>query len=81
MSAEQRPRVLVARRLFPEVVDRLRPHFEVDYREADEPITADELVARLQGCTGALVAGTEPITAAVLDACPQLRAVCSMAVG
>jgi gluconate 2-dehydrogenase len=81
MSADQRPRVLVARRLFPEVVDRLRPHFQVDYREADEPMSADELTARLQGCAGALIAGTEPITPAVLGACPGLRAVCSMAVG
>jgi gluconate 2-dehydrogenase len=81
MSADQRPRVLVARRLFPEVVDRLRPHFEVDYREADEPLAADELAARLQGCSGVLVAGTEPINSNLLDACPQLRAVCSMAVG
>ena len=31
-----RPRVLIARRLFPEVIDRLRAHFDVDYREADE---------------------------------------------
>ena len=67
--SEQRPRVLVARRMFPEVVDRLRPHFDVDYRDADEPIAADELAARLQGCTGALIAGTEPINATVLSAC------------
>jgi glyoxylate/hydroxypyruvate/2-ketogluconate reductase len=81
MSTSQGPRVLVARRLFPEVVDRLRPHFDVDYREADEPMTAEGLIARLQGCAGALIAGTEPINGALLDACPQLRAVCSMAVG
>ncbi len=76
-----RPRVLVARRLFPDVVDRLRVHFDVDYREADEPLAHDALAKRLQGCAGALIAGTERIDAALLLACPGLRAVCSMAVG
>jgi hypothetical protein len=32
MAASERLRVLVARRLFPEVVERLSAHFDVDYR-------------------------------------------------
>lgn len=81
MASNERLRVLVARRLFPEVVERVRAHFDVDYRESDEPATPEELAARLHGCAGALIAGTERIDAALLDACPGLRAVCSMAVG
>lgn len=80
-TPDTRSRVLVARRLFPEVVDRLRAHFDVDHREADEPLAHDALAERLQGCAGALIAGTERIDAALLRACPGLRAVCSMAVG
>lgn len=81
MASNEHLRVLVARRLFPEVVERLGAHFDVDYRDSDEPAAPDELAARLQGCAGALIAGTERIDAALLDACPGLRAVCSMAVG
>ncbi len=81
MAANEWRRVLVARRLFPEVVERLRAHFEVDYREEDEPLAPALLAERLQGCAGVLVAGTERIDAALLAACPGLRAVCSMAVG
>lgn len=75
------PRVLVARRVFPEVVARLREHFEVDVREADDPLPPAALAERLQGCAGVLVAGTERIDAELLGSCPGLRAVCSMAVG
>jgi len=81
MASNERLRVLVARRLFPEVVERLRAHFDVYYRESDEPAAPDVLATRLQGCAGALIAGTERIDTALLDACPALRAVCSMAVG
>jgi gluconate 2-dehydrogenase len=41
----------------------------------------DELVRRLQGKQGALITSTERIDAALLAACPELKAVCNMAVG
>ena len=75
------PRILVARRVFPEVLSRLREHFELVVHDSDEALSPTELIARLQGCDGVFVATTERIDAALLDACPQLRAVCSMAVG
>ncbi len=78
----QRPRVLVARSLFPEVLAQLAEHFEVrTSEEAPGGLQGAELVAALQGCAGVLIGGTERIDAALLEACPQLRAVCSMAVG
>ena len=40
-----------------------------------------QLIERLQGCAGAFITTGERIDAALLDACPQLRAVCTMAVG
>jgi gluconate 2-dehydrogenase len=71
-----RHKVLVA-----DVVDRLRAHFDVEHNEADDEWSRAELVRRLQGKSGAFVTSIEPIDAALLDACPGLRAVCSMAVG
>jgi gluconate 2-dehydrogenase len=81
MSGTPRPRVLVARAVFDEVIERLREHFEVQHNQADEVWPQDELIRRLQGMDGAFVTGTEAIDARLLQACPQLRAVCSMAVG
>ncbi len=76
-----KPSVLVALRVFPEVVARLREHFEVETNDADADWPQAELIARLQGQAGAYITGAQRIDAALLAACPQLRAVCSMAVG
>jgi len=73
--------VLVARAVFPEVVERLRKHFEVDDNPADTILSAAELSERLRGKAGVFSTGSERIDAALLDAHPQLRAVCNMAVG
>jgi gluconate 2-dehydrogenase len=80
MSA-QRLAVLVARHVFPQVVDRLREHFEVDANHEAVDWPQPELIRRLQGKAGLFVAAQEPIDATLLDACPTLRVVSSMAVG
>ena len=82
MTMLSRPRVLITRRIFPEIVARLAAHFEVRTSE-DAPggLQGDALLAALPGCEAMFVGATERIDAAVLDACPTLRAVCSMAVG
>ena len=76
-----RPQVLVARKVFPEVVERLRAHFEVEDNPQDTIYTREQLTARLQGKSGAFITGSERIDGALLDACPQVRVVCNMAVG
>lgn len=76
-----RDRVLVARWVFDDCVQRLAQHFDVDANTGDEDWSQDMLIARLQGKTGAFITGGERIDARLLDACPDLRAVCSMAVG
>ena len=76
-----RPSILICRRVFPETVARLREHFDVESNDADDVWTREEMIARLHGKAGVFVTGTQPIDAALLDACPGLRAVCSLAVG
>ncbi len=74
-------RVLVARAVPPQVLERLRQHFEVDDNPADATYTPSQLVDRLRDKQGALTTGSERIDASVLAACPQLRVVANMAVG
>ena len=74
-------KVLVARAVFPEVVEALSAHFEVEANPDDRVYTKAELIERLQGKAGAFTTGSERIDAEVLAACPDLRAVCNMAVG
>jgi len=76
-----RPAVLVARAVFGDIVDRLRVHFDVEDNPADRIFTKPELIEHLRGKAGAFITGSERIDAEVLDANPQLRAVCNMAVG
>jgi len=54
---------------------------EVDSNPDDAVLSAAELVRRLQGKRGVMSTGTERIDAAVLDACPALKAVCNVGVG
>jgi len=77
----QRPAILIARAVFPEVEERLRAHFEVESTPAGVVWSQDELVQRLQGKAGVLTTGGERIDAALLAACPQLRIVANLAVG
>ncbi len=76
-----KPAVLVCRRVFPEILDRLGRYFDVEANQGDAEWTRDEQIARLQGKAGAFITSTNPIDRTVLDRCPELRAVCSMSVG
>ena len=76
-----KPAVLVARAIFPEVLQALSQVFEVESNQADEVWSAAELKRRLQGKVGALTTGSERIDAALLQANPQLKIVANMAVG
>ena len=76
-----KPAVLVARAVFPDVVDRLREFFDVEDNPGDAAWSKPELIRRLAGKVGAFTTGTVPIDAEVLDANPQLKVVANMAVG
>ncbi|WP_019428860.1 D-glycerate dehydrogenase [Limnohabitans sp. Rim47] len=73
--------ILVARAIFPDVLDALSVHFKVESNQADEVWSAAELSRRMQGKVGALTAGSDRIDVALLQANPQLRIVANMAVG
>lgn len=77
----ERAKVLVARRIFPDIVARLREHFDVEEPLDDTPLPQPELIRRLAGKAGLFATGTELIDARLLTACPDLRAVCLMTVG
>ncbi|WP_321912562.1 MULTISPECIES: D-glycerate dehydrogenase [unclassified Paraburkholderia] len=72
-------KILVARPIFPDVIDRLKQYFDVDWNNG-EALAPEALHERLADKDGALTAG-DPIGAAALAAAPRLRAVSNMAVG
>ncbi|MBB3214914.1 glyoxylate reductase [Herbaspirillum sp. Sphag1AN] len=76
-----KPKILVARATFPEVLERLQKDFDVEANQEDNVFSASELSARLQGKVGLLSTGSEPVNAAVFAANPQLKVVSNIAVG
>ncbi|HJV73268.1 MAG TPA: D-glycerate dehydrogenase [Noviherbaspirillum sp.] len=76
-----RPRVLVTRAVFPDVIERLEQHFEVEANQEDRIFSADELAQKLQDKDGVFTTPSERISAQTIAACPTLRAICNMAVG
>ena len=76
-----KPHILVARKVFPEVLERLGGHFEVDHNQADVILGVAGLKARLADKVGVLTAATDPVTAEVIEAATSLKAVCNLAVG
>ena len=75
------PKILVARSVFPEVIQRLEQHFKVESNQSDAAWTPAQLIERLQGKAGVFTTGSNRIDAALLAACPDLRICANMAVG
>ena len=80
-SPRPKPALLIARAIFPEVVDKLARHFEVEANPDDELWPREELARRLRGKQGVFTTGGERIDAALLAQCPGLRICANMAVG
>ena len=76
-----KPKILVSRALFPQTIERLQQHFEVESNQADVLWSKPEFIARLQGKQGVFTTGGERIDAEVLSACPDLKICANMAVG
>ena len=76
-----KPRILVTRAIFPQVIDRLAAHFEVEANLADDLWDRAELLRRLQGKVGVFTTGVERMDAALLAQCPELKICANMTVG
>ena len=77
----KKPAVLVTRAIFPEVLEQLSKHFEVEANQADVLWTPQELAQHLQGKVGVFMTGTDRVDAALLAQCPQLKICANMSVG
>jgi len=76
-----KPKILIARAIFPEIISKLEQHFEVESNPSDETWTRAQLIEKLQGKQGIFTTGGERIDAQVLAVCPDLKICANMAVG
>lgn len=76
-----KPKVLVTREVFDEVLDYLRRHVEVEDNQHDTPLAVTDLLDRLYDKDGALVTAADRIERTVVEFCPRLKAISTIAVG
>lgn len=80
-TSDTKPKVLVTRAVFPETIEKLERHFDVEANQDDAEWSPEELIRRLQGKQGAFTTGSVKIDEALLAACPDLKICANMAVG
>ena len=80
-SSGVKPKILVARAIFPEALARLEESFEVHSNQEDRIFAPDELQKELANVVGALVAGSERIDATALAHAKNLKVVANISVG
>ena len=80
-SMTNKPKILVARAIFPEALAKLEESFEVRSNQSDQIFTPSELKKELAGVVGALVTGSERIDANALSAANGLKVVANISVG
>lgn len=76
-----KPKILVARAIFPEALAKLEESFEVLSNQVDQIFTPEELQKKLSEVEGALVAGSERIDARALENANDLKIVANISVG
>jgi gluconate 2-dehydrogenase len=77
----ERPRVLVTIDTLPVLAERLTPHAALDLNPAATRLAPDVLRERMRDKAGAVICGSDRIDEALLAACPDLRAISSLAAG
>ena len=76
-----RPKILIARAVFPDVIERLAATFDVESNQEDRIYNAAELAEKIRDKDGLFITGSERMAAETIAAAPRLKAICNMAVG
>jgi len=76
-----KPKVLVTREVFEEVLEYLSQYFEVTSNQSDITFDSETLASKLSDKQGAMITLTDRIDTPLLARCPNLKAVCNIAVG
>ena len=80
-SVNKKPRVLVARQIFSEGIERLQSFAEIEYNDRPMPLTTEQLTEALSNKEGALVTGSERLDRVSLMKANHLKIVSNIAVG
>jgi gluconate 2-dehydrogenase len=76
-----KPKILVTREVFDDVLEYLSQYFEVTSNQSDISFDSETLASKLSDKQGTMIALTDRIDTPLLARCPNLKAVCNIAVG
>jgi len=76
-----KPKIWVSRPLFPDIIARLEPVFDVHAEPENRAFSTEELVARLHGMAAAVTGLADRIDDRVLSRAPHLKFVANVSVG
>ena len=76
-----KPRILVTKRIYPEAIEYLEQHCEIDYEGTDIGLNAGELRERVKGKQGIVSQLTDKFTAEVIGQLEGVKVIANVAVG
>ncbi len=76
-----KPKILMTRAVFPDVITYLAEHFEVESNQEDRIFDDAELVRRMHDKVGLYCNTSQRVSADIIAACPSMRVIANMAVG
>ena len=76
-----KPKIVITREIFDDVIDYLKQYCDVDDNQADVPYAPEALAAKLGDCAGLMCALTDKVDAALIGRAPRLKVVANIAVG
>jgi lactate dehydrogenase-like 2-hydroxyacid dehydrogenase len=76
-----KPPVLVTKRIYPEAIEYLKEHCDVDYVATDDGLSAEELQERVRGKQAVVSQLTDKFTPAVIDSLDGVKVIANVAVG
>lgn len=76
-----RPKLLITRRIFPEVLRMLEAHFDIASNQPDDEWSAEQLRVRVADRDALFVVASDRVDGALLTAAPRLRMIATGSVG
>jgi len=76
-----KPAVLVTKRIYPEAIEYLKQHAEVEYVDSDDGVPGEELLRRARGKQAIVSQLTDKFTAPAIDRLDGVRVISNVAVG
>lgn len=76
-----KPHVLVTKRIYPEAIEYLREHCQVDYADSDDGLSAEELKERMAGKQAIVSQLIDKFTGPVIDSLDGVKIIANVAVG